>query len=105
MTHTFKPGDIVSVRTASNVVDRDGRQFRALAVITSGPVTLNTGAQGYLTLGPGNGPVYPFDQTHHRAEDMLALGEQDGLTIYGDADALPARYEAFRAWAYPALAR
>lgn len=100
MTQTFTPGDIVSVRTASNVVDRNGEQFRYLAVITSGPVTLNTGKQGYTTLGQG-AAAYPFDQTWHHADDMLPLGEQDGLTVYGDAAALPARYQAFVAWAYP----
>lgn len=102
---TFTPGDIVSVRSASNVVDSFGRRFRHLAVVTSGPFALNYDAgAGYTTLGPGE-PAYPFDQTHHRAADLLPLGEDDGLTVYGDADALPARYAAFRAWAYPVAAR
>jgi len=96
---TYTPGDIVSVRTAPNVMDRNGQRFRALAVITSGPVTLNMGKQGYTTLGAGEA-AYPFDQTCHHADDMLTLGDTDGLTVYGDAIKLAERYRAFRAWAY-----
>ncbi|GAS94864.1 hypothetical protein MMAG44476_21987 [Mycolicibacterium mageritense DSM 44476 = CIP 104973] len=86
----FTKGTQVEVYSGPNVRDETGNPFWYPAVVSSGPIPLNAGQQGYYVLGVGPA-AYPFDQ--------YAKNESDLRPASAARADLDERYRAFCRWA------
>lgn len=86
----FAKGTQVEVYSGPNVHDSEtGQPFWYPAVVSSDPIPLNTGQQGYYVLGVGPA-AYPFDQ--------YAKSDSDLRPATSPRADLDERYQAFLRW-------